>query len=551
MSISGKQIPFSIAVNVKEFLAGIAAEEAAQNVVKRKAIEEVNKFVTTIDKDLREIYDKFVPNVHVLDTVHMTKLIAKKISENPEKFLDKGSDPGIAIRFSDINSIEYQGLFKVIHTAVKTYYDTLLTDQKITNPIEYLNQLSKDLFSRTRKIENTVSARVLGAEFGSRIRHVFGNKSNLAAYEPRLGSTDTTFVFFSASFNALSGPMRLKVYEPVKEYVRDTLGTDTRSKLDIGATINIGHAALVNELGSYVNSPAFASVLFGVAKGRSTILKAPQVQEAATAFKLESRILENSITVTKELTSSESGFGVLLSLGVTFTNTEDAESNQLRGTRYERPAVSKYKFSKPEPLSRSAITKLTNSIFNLVLKKNPILGKSSRSILEFLNDAFIGTISGNKTSSERTKTKVTSKTTKLIAVPTKSKATNLKLPAVSKPTTSLNKKSDKDSLAPLQALLDRRLALQIERNMGTGGSHNILNFRTGRLAESAKVERLSKSREGMITAFYTYMKNPYATFSEGGLQSLPKSRDPKLLISKSIRELGATMAYNRMRAVLV
>jgi hypothetical protein len=53
----------------------------------------------------------------------------------------------------------------------------------------------------------------------------------------------------------------------------------------------------------------------------------------------------------------------------------------------------------------------------------------------------------------------------------------------------------------------------------------------------------------MVTAFYTYMKNPYATFSDGGKQSLPKSRDPKLLISKSIREIAKEMAINKMRAV--
>jgi len=59
------------------------------------------------------------------------------------------------------------------------------------------------------------------------------------------------------------------------------------------------------------------------------------------------------------------------------------------------------------------------------------------------------------------------------------------------------------------------------------------------------------SREGAITAFYTYMKNPYATFSEGGQQSRPRTRDPKLLISKSIRELAATRVANRLRAVVV
>ena len=87
--------------------------------------------------------------------------------------------------------------------------------------------------------------------------------------------------------------------------------------------------------------------------------------------------------------------------------------------------------------------------------------------------------------------------------------------------------------------------------MGTGSSTNILNYRSGRFAESAKVEKMSQSREGMITAFYSYMHNPYGTFSTGGAQESPLTRDPKLLISKSIREIGLTAATNRMRAVLV
>ena len=107
------------------------------------------------------------------------------------------------------------------------------------------------------------------------------------------------------------------------------------------------------------------------------------------------------------------------------------------------------------------------------------------------------------------------------------------------------------SLVSLQNILNQTLHAQIQKNMGTGSSKNILNYRTGRLAESAKVESMSQSREGMITAFYSYMRNPYGTFSTGGAQESPATRDPKLLISKSIREIGATMVNNRMRAVLV
>jgi hypothetical protein len=62
---------------------------------------------------------------------------------------------------------------------------------------------------------------------------------------------------------------------------------------------------------------------------------------------------------------------------------------------------------------------------------------------------------------------------------------------------------------------------------------------------------MSQSREGMITAFYSYMKNPYQTFEPGYAQGSPKTRDPKLLIAKSIREIAATKVGNRLRAVSV
>ena len=107
------------------------------------------------------------------------------------------------------------------------------------------------------------------------------------------------------------------------------------------------------------------------------------------------------------------------------------------------------------------------------------------------------------------------------------------------------------SLASLQSLLNNNLVQQIKRNMGDGSRRDILNLRSGRFAESVKVERMSQSREGMITAFYTYMKNPYATFSQGGDQEFPRTRDPKLLISKSIREIATQQVANRLRAVSI
>ena len=104
-------------------------------------------------------------------------------------------------------------------------------------------------------------------------------------------------------------------------------------------------------------------------------------------------------------------------------------------------------------------------------------------------------------------------------------------------------------LLSLQQLINQHLQDAISANMGDGDRRDILNYRTGRLASSAKVETMTESRAGMITAFYSYMKNPYATFSAGGRQQSPRSRDPKLLISKSIREIAQQQVANRLRAV--
>lgn len=111
------------------------------------------------------------------------------------------------------------------------------------------------------------------------------------------------------------------------------------------------------------------------------------------------------------------------------------------------------------------------------------------------------------------------------------------------------------SLTSLQQLINANLQNVVSANMGDegypGGQRKILNYRTGRFAASVKVERLSQSREGAISAFYSFMKYPYQTFQPGFAQGSPKTRDPKLLIAKSIREIAATKVSNRMRAVLI
>lgn len=120
--------------------------------------------------------------------------------------------------------------------------------------------------------------------------------------------------------------------------------------------------------------------------------------------------------------------------------------------------------------------------------------------------------------------------------------------------TILSKKEDVNTPLPMSSLipiLNRLLPPQVKSNMGTGNRKDVLNYRTGRFANSTKIVNITRSREGMTTAFYTYMKNPYATFARGGAQEIPYSRDPKLLISKSVREIMSEFVEGNLRVVLI
>jgi hypothetical protein len=190
-------------------------------------------------------------------------------------------------------------------------------------------------------------------------------------------------------------------------------------------------------------------------------------------------------------------------------------------------------------------------ILNLMMEIN-----FSKNILEELASRIGAKLKGNSTPGSKSKLKLED-----IYIAQNPKITLMQGGVASRSTSSVSSAKQKTrvrtpagqfySLANLQLLINSVLAKTIKQNMGAGNRKDILNLRTGRFAESVRVERMSESREGMITAFYTYMRNPYGTFSQGGRQEIPKSRDPKLLIAESIREIAAQQVKNRLRAVLV
>lgn len=105
------------------------------------------------------------------------------------------------------------------------------------------------------------------------------------------------------------------------------------------------------------------------------------------------------------------------------------------------------------------------------------------------------------------------------------------------------------SLIRLTDLLNSRLEEAIKRNMGTGTSKSVLNYQSGRFARTVSINRITLGRTGYATIFYDWMKYPYETFSPGFAQGNIRTRDPKLLISKSIREIAADLISNKFKSV--
>ncbi len=189
--------------------------------------------------------------------------------------------------------------------------------------------------------------------------------------------------------------------------------------------------------------------------------------------------------------------------------------------------------------------------------------ESSPKIIKLIEDRLVSTISGKPRKLQEAYTGTIGNLPKLtgrkILGADKAKAdirkTKAQLKSLKQSVTKAQQASKKQetpqtvNLVNLMAILNSQIQDVISANMGDGSRKDILNYRTGRFASTVNIEHLTMSRAGLISVFYSYMKDPYATFSAGGLQDSPKTRDPKLLISKSIRDIAQQVVGNKLRAI--
>jgi hypothetical protein len=205
------------------------------------------------------------------------------------------------------------------------------------------------------------------------------------------------------------------------------------------------------------------------------------------------------------------------------------------------------KFSRSESEIFNVLQRKVSQLASKHLQEKFHLTSGSNTALEDMQEALVSILRTGKIKLTKHPKRLQKSPKKQVNKPAKLPVNNGIRVAVPKPTNRVTE--NVISLTSLQNLINQQLQDVISANMGNGNSRSLLNYRTGRLASSAKVETMSESRAGMITAFYSYMRNPYATFSDGGRQQYPKSRDPKALISRSIREIAAQQVGNRLRAV--
>lgn len=542
-----------------DFVSGSAFAAAKTKVQKSAIYKDFDQ--SKLGSRFRELISDNLPAFYVVDLELVVREILDGIKTNYTKVVSSvATNDSVSFegdtdfkesvdRLIDQNrSMLEKGLLRELQSGVDSIKST-----KFSNVYYSINSIYEKLQKELSNAKGYIAYRNAAIRAGFELRKLLSTVN-----VTRLEDGAQIVALPSSSSVVIIGPTFSKIVTDVNKVLADkakaflesnnisfkAYSNVTKEGFYIGQFINAGHTAAFgpNKELIGVNMPSAQEVQFALGN-------------SAEAIRLETDLSKIYADVNYEINFTQNysaNAKTLLNMQFSFVITMPARLNTVDINTAERARIAKLKEQVIVPSIQEALkNKFTGGVLDIIPDVS-----ASPTLKEFVKGSILSTIAGKvapkvlKTNTAKANQKmelpVSVVSKKKVPITAKKKSTQVKMNIK-----SVRTSAGTTSLAPLQSLLDSSLFEQVKKNMGTGSAKNVLNYRTGRLAASAKVERLSESREGMITAFYTYMKNPYATFSEGGLQSRPKTRDPKLLISKSIRELGATLAYNRMRAVLV
>lgn len=511
-------------------------KEEAKNISEYVAKSQRNDFRSFIDAklpmvlflDIAEIKEKVLaPNMSML-TAYIEKAFPPEQQEWAVKTLESVLLNAYKKTINDY--IDNPRFREVSYDELAAMLEGLNT-QDVGNLRKYLDSN----FSKTMRVGGSLSIKntrvMLLAPNFTAIKFGTLFRENID-YTP-FGQDDSLF-YTDANGDLVENP-----YPKISALLEDVTGSVTGKKQTFFTQLqNVGHVEVdvvsqsTREVKRSQVSPRFLQALVSVPNEPGVINK------LQASFSKETLQFTTRVMVRKKFSSSKMVFELLVENGIPVGIPESQTTNLMKAAKEGAFGPG------------SGLTAL--------IKKNPdflVDLETSKSYKKFIEDNLVSLLSTGKAAgaygsdtSFTEKARITRQKVALGHASTRKKSPKQVNSALTKGPKAEGKST---SLAGLQQILDTSLAEKIRQNMGTGASTNILNYRTGRLAESAKVERLSQGRSGMLTAYYTYMKYPYATFSEGGVQQYPKTRDPKLLITKSIKELMSAKVAARMRAVLL
>ena len=532
-----------------------SAFAGATNKIQRSAIYRDFDQARLTDKRFREIITANLPVFYVVDAELIAEEIVNSLISDPKRFISSiGSELGPTAPGESGFDVLQKKALQDTNSAKQDIRQLVLTTLNSKIPKKSFNEVYDEIekiylktigsLSQTGKQYSTYrnAAIRMGFDIRSKLNSVGTFIASDASTVINIGSSELLIV--SATFDAATRRVNESLLGPIEKLLEtkyNIVVSKTNTGFKLGNIINAGHTSAVTSSGSTigVNMPSAQEKQFLLAGNP----KAFDIeQELATLY----ANVEYNITFTENFTAKA---GNLLDMQFAFVVTMPAALNTKSLNAAEQARI---KAVVEKELLPTLADQLKSKMKGGLIE--PVNTSASPTFLEYLGQIVIDSLNGKVTPSQYKKS-TASKNTKL-AIPAnlisraasklkaKSKKASVKVKLKSKTGETFN-------IASLQTLLNTQLVERIKQNMGTGNRRDILNLRTGRFAESVKVERISQSREGMITAFYTYMRNPYATFSQGGRQQVPRSRDPKLLIARSIKEIAQENVTNRLRAVLV
>ncbi len=542
-------------------------------------------FIERANKDLRAAIEGSMPVVYLVDVDQILRNLYFALGQmdQPElaKYVVQVDTPLGPSSPTDIDFLDYWDdayehlvgsrqqdtplLLQAIDSKIKKSLNIDELAQKAQGSLNVLNEATAiyatGVMTDSAAIKSEVTARfqtAIRAE-GNKFRRYVRSVSPALLANPNTVlngyNSSTQRVIIADSYSRALTLINEDCLTPVLQKIMLRNGIKPTKALTAGSFTAAGHAAAIS--GTIDNVREIVGI--NTPLTQSTLLlaqRAAKQQINLDSFIKESGHIKTAIQINENYSQ---GAKTLLSIGFSFLVSMESEYNSVTLRTQEMKAMDG---TIKRALDRTAKSLRDEFLKNLVSKQglenlksalrlSPTMEEAiTMQLVDALNGKPIRALVGSGSAKKRVDSKVLKN--KKLAPQTTSSRGKVK-PAPLKPTVKKPDRAAKPAaetnLLSLQSILDQLLVTKVKENMGTGGRADILNLRSGRFAESVKVERLSKSREGMITAFYSYMKNPYATFSTGGRQELPRSRDPKLLISKSIREILQARVKDRLRAV--